>query len=60
MGENDKKENIPEITPEMIEAGVKVLAHEAGVVSEYVAEELAADVFRAMLAAWVPSEPERN
>jgi hypothetical protein len=40
-----------EVTPEMIRAGVTVLAEDAGVVSEYVAEELAELVFRAMMAA---------
>ena len=47
-------ENIPceiEITPQMVKAGVRVLAEEAGVVSEYVAEDLAPHVFREMMAA---------
>lgn len=43
-------ENSPviEITPEMIEAGVSVLADRYGVVSEWAAEELAREVFSAM------------
>jgi hypothetical protein len=47
------KEHDPErlITPEMIAAGVRILADEWGVCSEYAAEELAEIVFRAMLAA---------
>jgi hypothetical protein len=41
----------PEITPEMGKAGILVLAEQYGVVSEYVAEELGPDVFRAMWSA---------
>ncbi len=38
-----------EITPAMIEGGVKILADEWGVIGEHAAEELAGAVFRAML-----------
>jgi hypothetical protein len=38
-----------EITPEMVKAGVGVLADKHGVVSEWAAEELAQEVFRAMI-----------
>ena len=48
-----------EITPEMIEAGVRVLASEWGVIGEVAAEELAEDVYRAMSAirALKPASP---
>ena len=38
-----------EITPEMVRAGVEILAEKWGVISEYGAEELAEVVFRAMM-----------
>ena len=39
------------VTSEMIAAAVKVIAEDYGVCSEYVAEGLVADIFRAMMAA---------
>jgi hypothetical protein len=38
------------VTPEMIAAAVKVIAEDYGVCSEYVAEGLVADMFKAMMA----------
>jgi hypothetical protein len=38
------------ITPAMVAAGVRAIAEEYGVCSEYVAEGLAEDVFRAMVS----------
>lgn len=40
-----------EITPEMIQAGILLLADEWGVVSRNAAEPMVVDLFRAMLAA---------
>lgn len=40
-----------EITPEMIEAGVSVLADDWGVIGAHAASDLAEMVFRAMMAA---------
>ena len=40
-----------EITPEMVEAGVSVLAEDWGVIGAHAASELAEIVFRAMMAA---------
>jgi hypothetical protein len=39
------------ITPKMVQAGIRVLADEAGVCSIYVAEELAPEIFQVMWAA---------
>jgi len=40
-----------EISPAMVQAGIWVIAERHGVASEYVAEEIATEVFRAMLTA---------
>ena len=40
-----------QITPEMIEAGVSVLADDWGVIGAHAASELAEVVYRAMMAA---------
>jgi hypothetical protein len=39
-----------EITPEMVDAGVEILAERYGIVGPFGAQEIAEDVFRAMLA----------
>ena len=39
------------LTPAMIAAAVRVIADEYGVCSEYVAEGLVQDIFKAMIAA---------
>jgi hypothetical protein len=48
--EPEKKDKI-EITPEMIAAGVQVIADTYGVCGEYAATGLAEDVFKAMMSA---------
>jgi hypothetical protein len=48
-----------DVTPEMIQAGVRVLA-EDGQMSEYSAEGIVADVFKAMWAARRPVNPPPN
>ncbi len=48
---SDKRQASEEITPEMIRAGVGVLAHDWGVIGEYAASELAEVTFRTMMAA---------
>lgn len=44
-----------EITPEMIAAGVRVLVDEWGIIGPTAAEELAEEIFRAMLAEFLSS-----
>jgi hypothetical protein len=51
MPEKDPLEVKPELTPNMVRAAVKVIAEDYGVCSEYVAEGLVQDIFRAMMAA---------
>ena len=51
MGEKPTSEDGIEITPEMIEAGVSVLADDWGVIGAHAASDLAEVVFRAMMAA---------
>lgn len=46
-----KKETEIEITPAMLQAGVWVIADKHGLIGEYVAEEIAEEVYRAMVMA---------
>ena len=48
---SDKRQAGEEVTPEMIGAGVSVLADDWGVIGAHAASELVEVVFRAMMAA---------
>jgi hypothetical protein len=48
---SDGRETEIEITPEMVEAAVRVIADLYGICSEHVAEGLARDTFKAMIRA---------
>jgi hypothetical protein len=50
----------PEITPEMLSAGARIIADEYGVLGSYEAEGLARDVFTAMLHAAMTPDPRQD
>jgi hypothetical protein len=58
MSEKPENAGAPELTVEMIEAGVKVCADIYGVCSESVAEGLVRDMFMAMMERRSPNQTQ--